>query len=95
MEALSDIKQVSQSNENLVTQIDLQNLKKELSTELKNELVNEIRKNYWCNLLSVFLTTSSLEPLSCSEISFFKLIEKVWNCCVILTGVFESLAISS
>jgi hypothetical protein len=36
MEALSDIKQVSQSNENLVTQIDLQNLKKELSTELKN-----------------------------------------------------------
>ena len=46
MEALSDIKQVSQSNENLVTQIDLQNLKKELSTELKNELVNEIRKNY-------------------------------------------------
>jgi CRISPR/Cas system CMR subunit Cmr6 (Cas7 group RAMP superfamily) len=37
---------VSQSNENLVTQIDLQNLKKELSTELKNELVNEIRKNY-------------------------------------------------
>jgi hypothetical protein len=46
MEALSVIKQVSQSNENLVTQIDLQNLKKELSTELKNELVNEIRKNY-------------------------------------------------
>jgi hypothetical protein len=46
MEALSVSKQVSQSNENLVTQIDLQNLKKELSTELKYELVNEIRKNY-------------------------------------------------
>ena len=46
MEALSVIKQALQSNENLVTQIDLQNLKKELSTELKNELVNEIRKNY-------------------------------------------------
>jgi hemerythrin superfamily protein len=34
MEALSVIKQAPQSNENLVTQIDLQNLRKELSTEL-------------------------------------------------------------
>ena len=46
MEALSVIKQAPQSNENLVTQIDLQNLKKELSTELQNELVDEIRKIY-------------------------------------------------
>ena len=36
MEALSVINQAPLSNENLVTQIDLQNLKKELSTELKN-----------------------------------------------------------
>jgi hypothetical protein len=35
------------------------------------------------------------EPLSCSAISFFKLIEKVCSCCVIFTGVFESLTISS
>ena len=46
MAALSVIKQAPQSNENLVTQIDLQNLKKELSTELQNELVDEIRKIY-------------------------------------------------
>ena len=44
MEALSVIKQAPQSNGNLVTQIDPQNLKKELSTELNNELVGEIRK---------------------------------------------------
>ena len=44
MEALSVIKQAPLSNGNLVTQIDLQNLKKELSTELNNELVGEIRK---------------------------------------------------
>ena len=46
MEALSVIQQAPQSKENTVTQIDLQNLKKELSTDLKNELVDEIRKNY-------------------------------------------------
>ena len=34
MEALSVIKQAPQSNENLVTQIDLQNLRKELSTDI-------------------------------------------------------------
>jgi nitrogen-specific signal transduction histidine kinase len=43
MEALSVIKQAPQSNEKLVTQIDLQNLKKELSTELKNELSTELK----------------------------------------------------
>jgi hypothetical protein len=36
MEALSVIEQASQSKENFVTQIDLQNLKKELSTDFKN-----------------------------------------------------------
>ena len=46
METLSVIKQAPLSNGHLVTQIDLQNLKKELSTELKNELVDEIRKIY-------------------------------------------------
>ena len=46
MEALSVIQQASQSKENLVTQIDLKNLKKELSTDLKNELVDEIRTIY-------------------------------------------------
>ena len=44
METLSVIKQAPLSNGHLVTQIDLQNLKKELSTELNNELVGEIRK---------------------------------------------------
>ena len=43
MEALSVIQQAPQSKDNFVTQIDLQNLKKELSTELKNELVDEVR----------------------------------------------------
>jgi hypothetical protein len=43
MEALSVIQHTPQSKENFVTQIDLQNLKKELSTELKNELVDEVR----------------------------------------------------
>jgi len=46
IEALSVIEQASQSKENFVTQIDLQNLKKELSTDFKNELVDEIRKIY-------------------------------------------------
>ena len=46
MEALSVIEQVSQSKENFVTQIDLQILRKELPTEVNNELVGEIRKNY-------------------------------------------------
>jgi len=46
MKALSVIRQASQIKENEVTQIDLNNLKKELSTEFKNELVNEIRKIY-------------------------------------------------
>ena len=46
MEALSVIEQTSQSKDNFATQIDLQNLKKELSTDLKNELVTEIRKKY-------------------------------------------------
>ena len=45
MEALSVIEQTSQSKDNFATLIDLQNLKKELSTDLKNELVTEIRKN--------------------------------------------------
>jgi site-specific DNA-adenine methylase len=44
MEALSVIEQASQIKEYFVTQIDLQNLKKELSTDFKNELVDEIRK---------------------------------------------------
>jgi len=43
MKALSVIRQAPQNKENDVTQIDLNNLKKELSTELKNALVNEIR----------------------------------------------------
>ena len=43
MEALSVIRQAPQSKENFVTHIDLQNLKKELSTEPKNELVDEVR----------------------------------------------------
>ena len=43
MEALSVIQHTSQSKEHFVTQIDLQNLRKKLSTELKNELVDEIR----------------------------------------------------
>jgi archaellum component FlaC len=46
MEALSIIQQASQSSVYFVTQIDLQNLKKELSTDFKNELVDEIRKMY-------------------------------------------------
>ena len=46
IEALSVIEQASQSKENCVTQIDLQNLKKELSTDFKNELLDEIRKIY-------------------------------------------------
>jgi hypothetical protein len=46
MEALSVIEQTSQSKDNFATQIDLQNLKKELSTDFKNELVTEIRKKY-------------------------------------------------
>ena len=44
MEALSVIQQAPQSKDIFVTQIDLQNLKKELSTDFKNELVDEIRK---------------------------------------------------
>jgi hypothetical protein len=35
----------------------------------------------------LFLTTSSLEPLSCSAISFCKLIEKVNKCWVVNTQV--------
>ena len=46
MEALSVIQQAPQSKENTVTQIYLQNLKQELSTELKNEPVDDIIKNY-------------------------------------------------
>ena len=46
MEALSVIQHTPQSKENFATLIDLQNLKKELSTDLKNELVTEIRKKY-------------------------------------------------
>jgi len=46
MEALLVIQQAPQSKENTVTQFDLQNLKQDLSTELKNELVDEIRKIY-------------------------------------------------
>ena len=46
MEALSAIQQASQKKEHFVTPIDLQNLKKELSNEFRNELVDEIRKIY-------------------------------------------------
>jgi hypothetical protein len=45
MEALSIIQQASQSKENFVTQIDLQNLKKELSTDFKNKLDQSVLQN--------------------------------------------------
>lgn len=43
MEALSVIQQASQNKETFITQIDLQKLKQELSTEFNNELVEEIK----------------------------------------------------
>ena len=46
VEALLVIQQAPQSKENTVTQIDLQIITQELSIELKNELVDEIRKIY-------------------------------------------------
>ena len=43
MEALSVIQQASQNKETFITQIDLQKLKQELSTEFNNKLVEEIK----------------------------------------------------